>query len=175
MNSDSPLRQRLSQHIGKSDIDDICRLAAGGDDLTESLLTFITDADDRTRVNALWVLTHFPASADNRFLSRRHRLYDLLLAETNPSARRLLLSLLCRLPFTADDIDTRLLDFCLSLIGDSSQSVGIRSLAMKLSFMQCRHYPELRSELRQVIELSMPDVQASAAMKSVWKHISKSL
>ena len=175
MNSDCNLRYRLSQRMGKSDVEAICCLAADGDDVMENLFALIADADDRVRVNALWVLTHFPASANQLFLLRRHMLCEFLLAEENLSARRLLLSLLCRMPFAADDIDTRLLDFSLSLVGDSSQPVGIRSLAMKLSFMQCRHYPELKSELRQLIELSMPDVQASAAMKSVWRHISKSL
>lgn len=64
MNSDCNLRCRLLQRMGMSDVEAICRLAADGDDVMENLFALIADADDRVRVNALWVLTHFPASAN---------------------------------------------------------------------------------------------------------------
>lgn len=102
---------------------------------------------------AAWALTHLPKEDDTYINMYRARLTDFAIATADASLRRLSLTLLVRLEWSVGDIRTDFLDFCLAHLASPAEPVGIRSLCIKLAYAQCRHYDELRDELRECLAL----------------------
>lgn len=59
-----------------------------------SLWSLAHNCDRRTSANALWVMTHLPASEAEWLHSLQDELIDMLLAETDTGKKRMLLQLL---------------------------------------------------------------------------------
>lgn len=133
------------------------------------LLRLIDDKDDRVAYNSLWILTHFPTADLRRLFPCRDRLIDRLLPCVHTGRRRLLLSLLNRLPVGEADIRTDWLDWCLAKI-NSSEPYGIRALCVREAYAQCRFYPELLAELRILLEM-MGDTCPSPGLRCVRKKV----
>ena len=55
-----------------------------------------------------------------------------------------------------DERYVRLLDFCLEHMMLADEPYGIKALCMKIAYQMCRHYPELKDELRQSLLLMEP-------------------
>ena len=122
----------------------------------ERLFCSMIAGDGREAYYSAWVLTHLPSS-DNRYIdSHRGELVQLAVSTGDISLCRLSLTLLERLDWRTEDVRTDLLDFCLEHIMLSDVPSGVRSLCVKLAYMQCRHYPELKEELRQSLLLIEP-------------------
>lgn len=150
-------------------IDDVKALAmsAHGDArVRRSLFADALDGDGRRSANALWALTHLPSQDDVFIAEHRQGLTVLALEATDATRRRLALTLLERLEWSVDQVDTALLDFCLGHLMDPSEAVGVRALCAKLAYLQCRHYPELLGELRQSLLMLDP-----ALLKPGLKHV----
>lgn len=165
------LEERLAERLGIRDIRAISDACAGesGHALKTELLTLIEHTDDRVGYNALWVLTHLPVKELQAIIPDRDPLVDLLLHAAHTGRRRLLLSLLDRLPTGTTDVRTDYLDFCLSRI-NSTEPYGVRALCMKQAFALCRFYPELMGELRNEIDM-MEYGSLSPGLLCVRKHI----
>lgn len=118
----------------------------------DELYRFIYDANGHVRYNALWIMTHWPEDKQTWLAQRRNGLIDRVIACNRPGRRRLLMTLIERMEFTEADVRSDFLDFCLSKI-NSTEPYGVRSLAIKLSYAQCRFYPELTTELLAQLEL----------------------
>lgn len=124
-------------------------------EVRESLFIEALADDGRRSSQAAWVLTHLPL-ADNQYIeARRTELVHVALTTADTSLRRISLALLARLEW--DETDVQLLDFCLEHMMLPSEPYGVRSLCMKLAYILCRHYPELKEELRQSLLLIEPD------------------
>ncbi|MCI6491662.1 MAG: hypothetical protein MSA28_06065, partial [Prevotella sp.] len=95
---------------------------------------------------------------------------DLVLRTPNTSLRRLLLSVLYRMPFRGDDIRVDLLDFCLENMVAAHQPPGVQSLCMKMAHRMCAPYPELEAEFLRTIK-DMNPYHYSAAVTSARKNI----
>ena len=150
-------------------IDDVKALAmsAHGDaGARRSLFADALEGEGRASANALWALTHLPSQDDVFIAEHRQGLTALALEATDATRRRLALTLLERLEWGVDQVDTALLDFCLGHLMDPSEAVGVRALCAKLAYRQCRHYPELLGELRQSLLMLDP-----ALLKPGLKHV----
>lgn len=158
--SEKALRQRLADRLSLRDVRGYV-----DDSVAAMLPGLIDDDDDRVAFNSLWILTHFPADSLRAMFPCRDRLVDLLLGCPDTGRRRLLLSLLSRLPVGIDDVRVDYLDWCLSKI-NTSEPCGIRALCVKEAYAQCRFYPELSAELRLVLEMS-EDAGLSPGMRCV--------
>lgn len=169
------MREMLAGRIGRRDIRAIClQCCDGGDDcVRETLFSLISDDDDRVAYNALWVLTHFDGEGRDWLLLRRSILIDRLLTEKHTGKRRLMLSLLDKMPVAEDDVRTDYLDFCMAKI-NSTEPYGIRALCLKQAFAQCRFYPELLHELKCAIEM-MEHGEMSAGIRSARNNIMKQI
>ena len=150
-------------------IDDVKALAmsAHGDArVRRSLFADALEGEGRASANALWALTHLPSQDDVFFAEHRQGLTALALEAADATRRRLALTLLERLEWGVDQVDTALLDFCLAHLMDPSEAVGVRALCAKLAYRQCCHYPELLGELRQSLLMLDP-----ALLKPGLKHV----
>jgi len=150
-------------------IDDVKALAmsAHGDARARrSLFADALEGEGRASANALWALTHLPRVDMVHIAEHRPELVTLALTATDTTRRRLALTLLERLEWGVDQVDTALLDFCLGHLMDPSEAVGVRALCAKLAYLQCRHYPELLGELRQSLLMLDP-----ALLKPGLRHV----
>ena len=163
------LTERLSSRIGIEDA-----MGLRGEVVmsrsADLLFSFCTSSDAVVARNAAWVLTQ---SSDNdlaMFLHRQNEITDLVLQTPNTSLRRLLLSVLYRMPFRGDDIRVDLLDFCLENMVAAHQPPGVQSLCMKMAHRMCAPYPELEAEFLRTIK-DMNPYHYSAAVTSARKNI----
>lgn len=139
----------------------------------EELLDLLFNDDKRISDNAAWVMTHLPKTADTFLNERQGSLINEAMHTTSPSKRRLIMNLLERTTFTREQIRTDFLDFCLNTIV-SNEPIGIRSLAIKLAYAQCIHYPELLTEfdntLRMMDTTSLPPALKHLRRKMVGRQ-----
>ena len=138
-------------------------LASG--DFKEELFQLLFEEDKRTSDNAVWVLTHLPRTADAWLAERQNTLIDEVLRTTSTTKRRLVMNLLERTPFEADSIRTDFLDFCFNAML-SDEPIGVKSLAIKLTYAQSKFYPELLEEFNTALQMMEPEVLPAAL-----KHI----
>ena len=117
--------------------------------------TMLSD-EGKEASNAAWALTHLPKD-DNKYIDeQRDPLVRLAISTPEVPLRRLSMVLLERLEWGIDDVRTDLLDFCLEHMMRADEPYGVKALCMKLAYYQCRHYPELKEELRQCLLLMEP-------------------
>ncbi len=157
------LYERLAERLHEWDVHELCGRISGNELLREALYEAFFVPDNRVGGNALWVFTHLPAE-DRRWLEeRRDALIDRVLTETDTTRRRLLLNLLGRMTYRAEELRGDFVDFCLRGICRPDETAGVRTLCMKLAYAQCRHYPELCAELSAALEM-LDDLPLSLAV-----------
>lgn len=156
----SELKNILSGRISGSD----ARALAGGD-FKEELFQLLFDEDKRTSDNAAWVMTHLPKTADAWLAERQNTLIDEAMRTESTTKRRLIMNLLERTPFQQDSIRTDFLDFCFNIIL-SDEPIGVKTLAIKLTYAQSKYYPELLEEFNTALQMMEPE-----ALPAALKHI----
>ena len=152
----SELKTMLSGRISGSDAE-----ALANADFKEELFQLLFDSDKRTSDNAAWVMTHLPKTADAWLTEHQNTLIDEAMRTESTTKKRLILNLLERTPFEQDHIRTDFLDFCFNLIL-SDEPVGVKTLAIKLTYAQSAHYPELLEELNTALQMMEPEVLPAA-------------
>ena len=156
----SELKTILSGRISGGD----ARALAGGD-FKEELFQLLFDDDKRTSDNAAWVLTHLPKTEDAWLNERQNVLIDEAMRTNSTTKRRLIMNLLDRTSFDPENIRTDFLDFCFNTML-SNEPIGVKSLAIKLTYAQSVHYPELLEEFNTALQMMEPEV-LPAALKHV--------
>lgn len=154
----SELKTLLSSRISGNDAKALAQA-----DIKEELFQLLFDPDKRTSDNAAWALTHLPKTADAWLAERQDLLIDEAMRTSSTTKRRLIMNLLDRTPFESDHLRTDFLDFCFNTIL-SDAPVGVKSLAIKLTYAQSAHYPELLEEVNATLQLMEPD-ELPAALK----------
>lgn len=133
--------------------------------IKEELFQLLFDPDKRTSDNAAWVLTHLPKTADPWLTERQDLLIDEVIRTASTTKRRLIMNLLERTSFDSNHIRTDFLDFCFNTIL-SNEPVGVKSLAIKLSYAQSALYPELFEEINATLRMMEPE-ELPAALKQL--------
>ena len=156
----SELKTLLSGRISGSD----ARALAKGE-FKEELFQLLFDEDKRTSDNAAWVMTHLPKTVDAWLTERQNVLIDEAMRTESTTKRRLIMNLLERTSFEQDSIRTDFLDFCFNIIL-SDEPIGVKTLAIKLTYAQSVYYPELLEEFNTALQMMEPEVLPAAL-----KHI----
>lgn len=147
------LKTLLSRKIGIGDINCVVAWSQTNPHCRETLWNLAQDEIRRVSANAIWVITHLPASYRVWLVSLQDEIIDMLLAEEDTSKKRMLLQLLREQDFDPDDMRTDLLDFCFSKINSECEPYAVRAFSIYVAFNMCQHYPELISELEQHLDL----------------------
>lgn len=170
------LRQRLSGKIHENDILEICHATQGTDGNAAKLTLYrlLFDNNKRIAENAAWIFTHFDLHNNEWLYDKQNELINETLHTASNTKRRLLLTLLLRQPFPPENLRTDFLDFCFSQMLSPQTAISIKSLCMKLTYEQCKHFPELRTELRTTLEMMEPDF-LPAGVRSSRKNLLKIL
>lgn len=152
----SELKTLLSGRISGNDARTLSSL-----DFKEELFQLLFDEDKRTSDNAAWVMTHLPKTADAWLKEKQGILIDEAMSTTSITKRRLILNLLERTSFEKDHISTDFLDFCFNIIL-SDEPIGVKTLAIKLTYAQSVHYPELLGEFYTALQMMEPEMLPAA-------------
>ena len=152
----SELKAILSGRISGNDAKALAKL-----DFKEELFQLLFDEDKRTSDNAAWVMTHLPKTADAWLTERQNTLIDEVMCTESTTKRRLIMNLLERTSFEPNNIRTDFLDFCFNIIF-SEEPVGVKTLAIKLTYAQSVYYPELLEELNTALQMMEPEVLPAA-------------
>lgn len=164
----------LNQHFGIDAVKALAAKAQKDSTFCESLFATATADDGRCSRNSAWVLTHLPKDCNTLIESHRESLTKAVLRTSDSSLRRLLLTLMERLPWDKEHLRTDLLDFCLLHLVDPAEPYGVRALCAKLAWAQCRHYTELRAELHTTLTLIEPHT-ISPGLRNTRTKILKSI
>ena len=156
----SELKTILSGRISGNDAKALSRI-----DFIEELFQLLFDEDKRTSDNAAWVMTHLPKTADAWLTEHQNTLIDEVMRTESTTKRRLIMSLVERTTFEPDHIRMDFLDFCFNIIL-SDEPIGVKTLAIKLTYAQSVHYPELLEEFNTALQMMEPEVLPAAL-----KHI----
>ena len=143
-----------SLHI--DDIKVIAQEAHRDKNRRDGLFATMQGGEGKEAINAAWALTHLPKEDNVHIGEHRDELVVLAISTPEVPLRRLSLVLLERLEWGIEDVRTDLLDFCLEHMLRPDEPYGVKALCMKLAYQQCRHYPELKEELRQGLLLMEP-------------------
>ena len=145
----------LSQKINLPQIKSVISWASGSGDNLNMLWGFARSDDRRTSVNALWVMTHLPEADAQWLLSLRDEMIDMLMSETDPGKKRMLLQILRDQDYEPEHIRTDFLDFCMSKINSECEPYAVRCFCIYTAFKMCVHYPELSSEFEQHLDMML--------------------
>ncbi|MCR5660108.1 MAG: hypothetical protein K6G25_12395 [Bacteroidales bacterium] len=156
----SELKTILSGRISGSDAKALAKA-----DFGEELFQLLFDEDKRISDNAAWVMTHLPQAADTWLAEHQNTLIDEAMRTESTTKRRLIMNLIERTPFEVNHIRTDFLDFCFNIIL-SDEPVGVKTLAIKLTYAQSVHYPELLEEFNTALQMMEPEMLPAAL-----KHI----
>lgn len=159
----------FSERINLPQIRETVAWAAGKREHLERIWELARSGDRQTSANALWVMTHLPDSDREWVSSLRNEMIDRLLTETDTGKKRMLLKILREQDYSAEDIRTDFLDFCLSKINSECEPYAIRCFSIYAAFKMCRHFPELLAELES--HLDMMSIQVlSPGLKSALRQ-----
>ena len=165
----------MVMHI--EDIKALAQRAHRDERFRDSLFEEMQGDDLREAYNAAWALTHLPKEDTIYIDTRRARLTDFAISTSDTSLRRLSLVLLERLEWGREALDderyVRLLDFCLEHMMIPDEPYGIKALCMKIAYQLCRHYTELKEELRQSLLLMEPSELGSGVKHTRKKILEK--
>lgn len=151
--NESILRDTLLQHINLHDVNRIVEWVSCNDAHRELLWRIALDGNGKSSDNALWIISHLPEEYLPWLVSKRNELIAMLLSTREVTKKRLVLQLLRHQEYSADDVRTDLLDYCLSKINAECEPYAIRCFSIYVAFKLCRHYPELISELQHHLSM----------------------
>lgn len=163
----------LTQRIGANEVKALAE-AAKDSKVMDYLVEKVHSLEPREAWNAAWTLTHFDDEQISRLLERRDEFIDLAMQTDNVSLRRLMLTIVERMPMDKANFRTDFLDFCLEHMALPSEAAGIQSLCMKMAHRQCSIYPELLPEFISTLSL-MQDGYAKCVMHNRNKFLKEIL
>lgn len=151
------IESRLSNRIQMGDILEIVHTAKESPDVKNKLYNLAFNKNDSIATNALWIMTHLGDSENEWLQIKQEELINRVLIVKNDSQRRLILTLLYKLPIS-DSIRVDFLDFCLNSMNSTKEPHGIRYLAMKLAYEMCKTIPELAQEYCIALDFLEPSL-----------------
>ncbi|MDD2436573.1 MAG: hypothetical protein PHG27_01655 [Massilibacteroides sp.] len=163
----------LSERIGMNEIRAILHQVKNDDRLKQDLYDLTIHNEGMAGYQAAWVLTHFTVRENQWLLLKQEELIDTLLLCQHAGKKRLILTILYKLPFELLRVD--LLDFCLGHMVSGHELPGVKSLCMKIAYELCRTVPELMQELKSLLDI-MEEEQTPALIttkKSIFNAIKK--
>lgn len=159
------LHSALCVHISQFSANQLAWEIAQDNELFQALHSIAMTDDSLAANRALWVCEKLSEKYPGLFVPCYDDLTDRLLASSNDTARRLLLSILFNLPVPTP-LPIHLLNYCFDHLLNPKDSIAVQALCIKLAYQLCRQQPELQQELQVILEnadatLYSPGVQSA--------------
>ena len=157
--------ERLNQTFSEGRAQEIYQEIKANGDFLGFAQRYAFDTDYRVARTALWGLTKAKDEELSELKVIYNELIDQAMQTENSSVRRLTLNIIEKLKMDEDDLRTDFLDFCFNAML-SNEPIGVKSLAIKLTYAQSKFYPELLEEFNTALQMMEPEVLPAAL-----KHI----
>ncbi|WP_142533782.1 hypothetical protein [Saccharicrinis carchari] len=119
--------------------------------LIELIFALMEDPKHKKAWKAAWVLDHIYQDNPNLINTYVNKMINLFMLSDNDSTRRILGKLLSFYDIT-EKVDGNFVNTCFDLLQHESVAVAVKVHAMQLLFNISQTYPELRAELKLIIE-----------------------
>lgn len=162
----------LSRRIYKQEVLEVAHRCAADPAELEALYRLTCSSDQRRSVNALRCLSH--VFAPDFLHSKQNELIDRLLGEQHVPQKRILLSLLRDMEYTAETVRADFLDYCFSKINAECEPYAVRCFSLYCAFKMCRFYPELIGELDEYLNM-LSTQTLSPGLKSALRTTRKNM
>ena len=167
------LRTVLGQPLSRQAIGQVAASVAEYPSDIPQLVGLINDSDDRVSWRAAWACEKLLSSSLEEHLPYRHEFTQKLFGCRHDGTRRLLLSLLYRMP-RPETFPGELYNYCLEQMLSPREKPAVQALSMKLAFELGKEEPELLSELKLYLENCSTQFYSPAflsARRNVLRHI----
>lgn len=138
------------------------------------LMMYATSKNDRISINALWTISCMPKSCGGWIQSQIGHFINILLKESHPSKKRILLQILRERSYDRNSLPTDFLDFCLSKINSQWEPYAVRAFCIHCAFKMCRLYPELIQELNYNLDM-LSSQELSPGLRSALNNTRKAI
>ena len=166
------MRDSLTRRMSKEAILAFAETVNGCD--CDKILPLIAEDDKELSGNAAYVLLCAQKSLQNCLSGHTEFIMEVVQSTPFEKSRRLLLSLLEKLPSDTTNINVKFLDYCIDSILSAKTPCAIKVSCMKLAFRQCATYKELLVELKMVLDtmdVSMLAPSVACARRNIMKKL----
>ena len=166
------LRNRLSAKMSKDKILEFSQTINSCN--WERIFSFINDEDKELSANAAHILLSAKGGIVIWLSGKISTIMEIVKNTPHEKTRRLLLSILEKQKIDTINIDTTFLDYCLNNILSAETPAATRVLCIKLAYKQSTAYPELLSELKNLLEI-MDDTMLAPSLRCAKKNTLKAI
>lgn len=170
----SNIREILLKPLSRNFLDDIIRSTINDPDSFHIIYSLIWDRERKVSWRATWACEKISDAKPEWFGGKEDELISLLLNCNHDGMKRILLSILYKLP-TPEPVPVNLLDFSLQRMLDLKESAGVQSLCIKMAYKLCIKEPDLLYELKVYLENAEPgyySVAVRTCLKNILRRIS---
>lgn len=175
MSKTDEFRSALAVPISKLSIESLVQKICLEPEYLEDMYELLSDENQTVSWRAAWVCEKLSERHPSWFAPLRGDIIQRLLACTHDGSKRLLLSILYNIP-VYPPIPIELLNYCLDHMLSPQESIGVQAVSVRLAYQLCKDVPELRQELRIILENTETDFYSTGvktAVRNVLKRISK--
>ena len=175
MSKTDEFRSALAVPIYKLSVDSLVQEICLRPEYFEDMYRLLSDESHTVSWRAAWVCGKLSEKHPSWFVPLRGEIIQRLLTCTHDGSKRLLLSILHNIPiFPPIPID--LLNYCLDHMLSPQESIGVQTVSIRLAYLLCKDVPELRQELRLILENAETDFYSTGVkttIRNVLKRIYK--
>ena len=168
-------KQELSSTLSRKIIDNIVESVLSFPDDFPILFSLIKDENEKVSWRAAWACEKLCNQYPELFMGKRSELRELSMRTKHEGTKRLILSILYKLPVDKP-ISIEFLNACMDWMFSPKESIAVQSLSIKLSYQQCMAEPDLLPELKVYLEHVELDYYSKAietTVKNVLKRLNK--
>ncbi len=166
------LRELLSGKLSKDEIIKISQVI--NPNQWEDIYSLVTEEDRELSANAAHILLNTRKGIRIWLGGKIHSIMENIQTVPFDKTKRLLLSILEKQKIETLNIDIKFLNYCLDNIISLETPPAIKVLCIKLAYKQCMAYPELLSELKNILEI-MEDNMLCPSILCAKKHAMKAI
>ncbi len=169
----SDLRTSLCKSLSRDVVEHVAASVAEYPDDIPQLIRLLDDTDNRVAWRAAWACEKLSALSPDRLLPHREEIARRLFRCQHDGTKRLLLSVLYRLP-PDESFPVELYNYCIEHMVSPAEKAAVQALCIKTAFRLGKREPELLWELKFYLENAQTQFYSPAfisARKNVLRHI----
>lgn len=149
------LTKQLEAEISRRNIDLVTQFVLETPGAVDVLVEIILDDNEKVSHRAAWALEKVSEKLDSPVKKYLTALINSFDGFGHSGIRRCLAKvfMLHKIP---EDLEGKVLDFCLTLIEEPKEPVGVKANCMAIVFNLLPKYPELKKEVFEIIEHQIP-------------------
>lgn len=148
------IEQQLEIELSKGNMELICNYVGNNQQRFNELMSITLKRNDRLSWRAAWAIVGSFEKYPELIIPHIKTICREFLTETNTSILRNYTKILMGIDIP-EDFESEIFDRCENVIMSSTQSIAVRANCMTIAYNISQKYPELKPELKLIIEDSL--------------------